>query len=128
MGLSALGNQCQNNAGKDGFCRRHRAGNKTLDLRSRLQLVCKLCGSTLLVRKSAEKNHFGEKPTYYLCHICNRAYNHQKPDGCILIHHGQLGSFSGFTVRKPSEEEADAVLRAKALLAQVYWPNGYADT
>lgn len=126
-GLSTLGNQCQNNAGKDGFCRRHRAGNKVLDPSVLLQLVCKSCASALLVRKAAEKTHFYEKPAYYLCHVCSKTYDHQKPDGCILVCHGSLGSFSGFTVRKPSKEEADAVLRAKAILAQGLWPNGYAD-
>lgn len=127
MGLSALGNQCQNNAGRDGFCKRHRRGNKPFDPGLSMRLVCKSCGNTLLVRKAAQTRNFYEKPAYYLCHVCNKTYEHQRPDDCILIRHGSLGSFSGFTVRKPNKEEAAAWLRAKAILAQALWPDGYAD-
>ena len=54
-------------------------------------------------------------------------YKHERTDDSILVHHGTLGRFSAFTVRKPNDEEAESVLRAKALVAQVTWPDGCGD-
>ena len=125
-GLSSLGNQCQNNAGKDGLCRNHR-GAPVRNGAPKEILVCFACRDTLKVHRGTEKRNFDEKPGYYLCNVCVKTYKHERPENTVLIHHGALGRFSAFTVRKPDPEEADAVLRAKALLAQVSWPGGYGD-
>ena len=90
-------------------------------------LVCFVCCDTLKVRRVTEKRNFGEKPGYYLCNVCVKTYKHERPENTVLIHHGALGRFSAFTVRKPDPEEADAVLRAKALLARASWPGGHGD-
>jgi hypothetical protein len=91
-------------------------------------LLCKGCGATLRVSKAAIRRNFDEKPGYYLCHVCNRTWKHERPENTVLIYHyPSIGSFSAFTVRLPSQEEADGVLRAKALVAQVTWPNGWGD-
>lgn len=128
VGLSALGNQCQNEAGKDGRCRRHRGPVKARSAGPTSLLVCKSCGTTSLVRAVVLKRHLTEKPSYYVCHVCNKSYKHTRPDGTILVIHGAIaGDFFAFTVRKPNDEEAESVLRAKALVAQVSWPNGYGD-
>jgi hypothetical protein len=125
LGVSTLGNQCQNNAGKDGLCRNHR-GQPVRPKAPQVTLVCKVCCDTLKVRKSVARS-FDEKPGYYLCNVCVKVYKHERTNNSILVHHGSLGRFSAFTVRKPSEDEAEAVLRAKALVAQVSWPDDYGD-
>ena len=128
IGVSAFGNQCQNNAGIDGLCCRHRGKQDVVPAKVQsVTLICRSCACSLKIRKAAIKRNFYEKPEYYLCHVCNRTYKHEKPDGFIVVHHGSIGSFSAFTVRMPTEDEAESVLRAKALVAQVSWPNGYGD-
>lgn len=124
-GIFALGNQCQNTAGKDGLCHNHR-GQPVRPKASQVTLVCKVCCDTLKVRKSVVRS-FDEKPGYYLCNACVKMYKHERTDDSILVHHGTLGRFSAFTVRKPNDEEAESVLRAKALVAQVTWPDGCGD-
>ena len=127
LGMSVKGNQCQNTAGKDGLCRNHRE-RPIRPQTVQATLACKACHDTLKVRKAVVERSFDEKPGYYLCNVCVKTYKHEKrPDSTILVHHGTVGRFSAFTVRKSSNEEADAVLRAKALVAQVTWPDGYGD-
>lgn len=124
-GISVLGNQCQNTAGKDGLCRNHR-GQPVRAKAPQVTLVCKVCHDTLKVRKSVARS-FGEKPGYYLCNVCVKMYKHERTDSAILVCHGSVGRFSAFTVRTPNDEEAESVLRAKALVAQVTWPDGCGD-
>ncbi len=126
VGVSALGNQCQNTAGKDGLCKNHR-GQPIRPKVPQATLTCKACRDTLKVRRAAEKRNFDAKPGYYLCNVCVKTYKHERPGNTILVDHGSLGRFSAFTVRKPDAEEAEAVLRAKALVAQISWPSGFGD-
>lgn len=117
-GLSALGNQCQNEAGKDGLCRRHRVPVKPHPLILTVHIVCKACGAVAVVRKALVRR-LSERPSYYLCHVCNRTYKHPRPDDTILLVQGTInGSFFAFTVHEPSAEEAASVRRAKNLAAE----------
>jgi hypothetical protein len=90
-------------------------------------LTCKGCGDSMQVRRAALRRNLWESPSYFLCQVCNRTYEHARTAGEILIELGTIARFTAFTVRAPSTEEADAILRAKALVAQVQWPGGYGD-
>jgi hypothetical protein len=85
-------------------------------------LVCKGCGDTLEVRASCIRRNFDERPGYFLCNVCVRTYKHERDDGEILLcHYPSIDRFTAYTVRRASEEEAAAVLRAKALLARAMY-------
>ncbi len=92
----------------------------------RTTVVCVSCHATNTVR-TARVIPCG----YYACGPCERLGRVQhaaRRDGeILLVTINAAGGFWGYTVRTATQEESDAVARAKGLVAQLRWPEGMGD-
>jgi putative transposase len=66
-------------------------------------LTCKGCGDSMQVRRAALRRNLCESPSYFLCQVCNRTYEHARTAGEILIEHGTIARFTAFTVRAEAD-------------------------
>ena len=81
---------------------------------AKVTLACWYCHKTITIRPRSVRQH-----AYYLCGYCVKVYGSsvlhgERQPGQIMVHDmNAAGELDGFDLRYPTEEEAEAVERAR---------------